>query len=151
MILSHFRSRRPGGRGRPWRRRAAAAVEFALFAPLLGILVVGMLELGRGIIVKEILTDAVRKAGRTAILPNQDNAAIIAEANNIFSDNQINAPGATVTILVNGQAVDAKTAVRGDQISVKVSVPAAQVLWLAPFFLQNGSIESETIIMMRQA
>jgi Flp pilus assembly protein TadG len=132
-------------------RRAAAAVEFALFAPLLAMLVLGMLEIGRALIVKEMLTDAVRKAGRTAILPTKDNAAITAEVNNILADNRIAAPGATVTILVNGQAADARTAARGDRISVRVSVPASQVLWLSPHFLGSGAIESETIIMMRQA
>jgi hypothetical protein len=52
---------------------------------------------------------------------------------------------------VNGVAADASTAQRGDQVSVKVSIPASQVLWLAPFFLNNQSIESETMVMMRQA
>lgn len=134
-----------------WRRPGAAAVEFALFAPLLGVLMMGMFEMGRAMNAKEILSDAARKAGRTGILPNKANSDITSEASNILSDNNISTSQLTVTILVNGAAVDASTAVRGDKISVKVSVPATQVLWLAPFFLNSQSIESETIVMMRQA
>jgi Flp pilus assembly protein TadG len=140
-----------GAGGRRPRRPGNAAVEFALFAPLLSVLMMGMLEMGRAMNAKEILSDAARRAGRTGILPNKATSDITSEASDILSNNQISTTQLTVTVLVNGAAADASTAKRGDQISVKVSIPASQVLWLAPFFLNNQSIESETIVMMRQA
>jgi Flp pilus assembly protein TadG len=140
----------PGARRRP-RRPGTSVVEFALFAPLLGVLMMGMFEMGRAMNAKEILSDAARKAGRTGILPNKATSDITTEASNILSDNSISTSQLTVTVLVNGASADASTAVRGDQISVKVSIPASQVLWLSPFFLNNQTIESETIVMMRQA
>jgi Flp pilus assembly protein TadG len=149
-VAHHCSASTPAAAGRP-RRLGSAAVEFALFAPLLGMLMMGMFEMGRAMNAKEILSDAVRKAGRTGIQPNKANSDITTEVSNILSDNQSSTSQLTVTIQVNGAAVDASTAVRGDMISVKASIPATQVLWLAPFFLNSQSIESETIVMMRQA
>jgi len=48
------------------------------------------------------------------------------------------------------QHADVKTAVGGDKISIEIAVPAAQVNWVLPMFLSNSSVESETLIMMRQ-
>ena len=45
---------------------------------------------------------------------------------------------------------DASTAVRGDQVSVKVSIPMAQVYWTPPLFLTGTTLESETLVMIRQ-
>ncbi len=50
-------------------RRGIAATEFAVIAPFLGILILGMFELARGIMVKQMLNDAARRACRVAIQP----------------------------------------------------------------------------------
>jgi Flp pilus assembly protein TadG len=131
-------------------RSAAVVVEFAVLAPILFFLFIGMNELSRGFQVREVLSDAVRKGCRTGVQPQTRSATITSDVNNILSDNNISASSATVTILVNGNAVDASTARQGDQISVKVSVPVSQVYWAGTFFLPASDIESETIVMMRQ-
>jgi Flp pilus assembly protein TadG len=131
-------------------RRAAATVEFALAAPLLATMVLGMIEMSRGINVKETLSDSARKACRKGCLPGNNNAAIIAEVNDILNDNNIDYTKATITILVNGQSVDASTAVQHDKISVKVAVPASAVFWAGTVFLSGSVVESETVVMMRQ-
>jgi Flp pilus assembly protein TadG len=136
--------------GTPPRRRAASAVEFAVLAPFLFVLATGAFEVGRAIIVRQVLTDAARKACRTGALPKRANADITVEINDILNDNSIPTSAATVTILVNGQAVDASTANQGDQVSVKVSVPYNQVAWTPLLFFNGGSIDSETLVMMRQ-
>lgn len=133
------------------RRRGTAAVEMALVAPLLGMIVVGMIELSRGWDVKEILNNAARKGCRTGILPQKANSDITADVNNILTDNGLPTGSVTVTVLVNGVAVDASTAVQNDQISVKVSIPTSQTYWISQWFLSGSTIESETIVMMRQA
>jgi Flp pilus assembly protein TadG len=149
--LSSSAQRDQGGAARCPRRAGSATVEFAVFVPILAALMLGMFEMGRAINVKDILSDAARKAGRTGILPNKATSDITAEVTNILNDNNISTSQVTMTVLVNGAAADASTAKRGDQISVKISIPATQVLWLAPFFLNNQSVDSETIVMMRQA
>jgi Flp pilus assembly protein TadG len=129
-----------------------AAVEFVLVLPFLAVFVNGFVELGRAIMVRQVLNDAARKACRKGILPNQDNTAISQDVTNILTDNfsSTSASDATITILVNGQAVDASTAKKNDQISVKVSMPFADVAWTPPFFLSNNAVESETLVMARQ-
>ena len=54
---------------RLWRRRAAAAVELALIAPVLAAMLVGIFELGRGLMVKQALNDAARKGCERGTLP----------------------------------------------------------------------------------
>jgi Flp pilus assembly protein TadG len=130
------------------RRWAASAVEFAFVAPVLATMVLGMIELGRGIMVKEMLSDAAQKACRKGALPGKANTDVQAEVDNIMSDNGIT--GYSTTIQVNGSTVDVNTANKGDQISVKVSVPVSQVYWMTTFFVPSSDVESETVIMMRQ-
>jgi Flp pilus assembly protein TadG len=129
-------------------RSGASAVEFALLLPFLGILVIGMLEIGRGLMVKEMLSDAAQKGCRTAALPGKSNSDVQADVANIMSDNGVT--GYTTTILVNGVAADVATANCFDQISVKVAVPISSVYWTTTFFLTSQMLESETVVMMRQ-
>jgi Flp pilus assembly protein TadG len=139
------------GRASSDRRRGAAAVEFAVVAPLLALFIVGLCEVSRAQMVKSVLTDAARHACRTGIRPAANNAAIIADVNKILSDNHINTSAATITILVNGQAVNASTAKANDEISVKVSIPFGQASWTASFFfIASDTVESETLAMLRQ-
>jgi Flp pilus assembly protein TadG len=167
---------------RPRRARAAkAVVEFAFIAPLLALLLTGVVEMGRAILVRQTLNDAVRKACRTGALPNRSNAQILQEVNDILSDNSVgltavlgapNGSGATVdgsgnpidtttsavvTISVNGSPFDASgnmadaaNARKGDQISVKVSVPFSKVAWIPPIWLGGKTVETETLAMQRQ-
>jgi Flp pilus assembly protein TadG len=133
------------------RRRAVAAVEFAIVLPFLLLLVTGTFEVARGIIVRQVLTDAARKACRAGALPARANSDITNDVNDVLADNAIPTSAATITILVNGQPVDASTAQNGDKLSVKVSVPFNKVTWTPLFFFTNSSVESETLVMMRQS
>jgi Flp pilus assembly protein TadG len=141
----------PAGRGKVARRCGAATVELALFATLLMTMMLGMIELGRALMARQALTDAARKGARTGIQTGETTAAIQADVSDILEDFQTGlSVYATITVLVNGQNVDASTAKKNDQISVQVSVPVHRVLWIRPFFLHHGEVESETIVMMQQ-
>jgi Flp pilus assembly protein TadG len=142
MLVSSSHGRRRG------TRSGVSAVEFACVAPFLAILLLGMLEIGRGLMVKEILSDAAQKGCRTAQLPGKTNTDVQNDVANIMSDN--NVTGFTVTILVNGSVADVGNSNRFDQISVKVAVPVSQVFWMTTFFLNAQMVESETVVMMRQ-
>jgi len=137
------------GRGQ-YRRRASAAVEFAVIAPFLALLALGIVEVTRAIQVKNALTDAARSGCRLAIRPATASAAVQADINNNLTDAGIPSASVTITILVNGSPADALTAVQGDQVTVKVAVPVSQVGWITPMFFSQQSVESQTVIMMRQ-
>jgi len=142
----HSRSRRSG---RP--RRGIVAAEFALFLPLLGTLMIGMFEVGRGILVKEVLCDAARQGARTAALPNTSTADVQAEVTGILKDQGVTSSKVKVTVLVNDKEADAAKAVRNDKVSVSVSVPTADVAWTSSFFfLGNQALQSGVVTMMRQ-
>jgi Flp pilus assembly protein TadG len=132
------------------KRAGGAAVELAILAPILAGVVIGMFQMSRIVMIKEVLCDAARKGCRTGIYPNRANADITADVNNILTDNNLTSSNATITILVNGNAVDASTAKQNDQISVKVSFPLTKVGWLPLFFDSGITVSSETVVMMRQ-
>src|SRR5262245_38829932 len=75
-------------------RRGIAAVEFAVLAPFLAILILGTFELARGIMVKQILNDAARRGCRTAIQPLKANSNVTSDVNNILTDNSISTTAA---------------------------------------------------------
>ena len=156
-------------------RCGTAAVEFAILLPFLAIMVIGMFEIGRAIMVKTALTDAARIACRTAIYPGQTDAVVRSLVTNILTDNfgANVASQATITINVTkgpqppGTAwssgyvappavtstpnIDAVyTATRGDAIQVKVSVPVSATQWVGGWFLSGSAVESEGVTMMRQ-
>jgi Flp pilus assembly protein TadG len=136
--------------GPPSPRRAISSVECALLFPLLALLVIGIAEVGRAILVSQVLADAVRQGCRTGIQPSNSTADITTDVNTVLSDNNIPTASATITVLVNGQSKDASTAVRGDQISVQVSIPFSQVSWGIIHYLGGGATLSSTLVMQRQ-
>jgi Flp pilus assembly protein TadG len=145
--MIHPQSRRKSVR--PARsRRAAVAVEFAIVLPFLMLLVLGMFEISRGIIVKEFLSDASQKGCRTGALPGKTNTDILIDVADIMKDS--NTTGYSVTVLINGVAGDVTDAKRFDQVSVRVSVPTSQVFWMTTFILTASTVESEAVVMMRQ-
>jgi len=138
-------------RARQAPRRASAAVEMAVVLTfILAPTIYGIIEMSRAIQVKEFLTGTARSAGSIATQTGSDNAAVTANIIASLTAYGIKPALATTTIKVNGAIADVKTAVGGDKISIEIALPAAQVNWVLPMFLSNSSVESETLIMMRQ-
>src|SRR5262249_40199686 len=150
----------------PRRRRGIAAAEFAVLLPFLVAAVLGMVEIGRLVMVKDLLTNAARKGCRTGVTPGKGYQDILNDVNNILTDNNIPPSDATITIqvasytgtsttpswgpptTVTGGSVFAPNAL--DQVSVKVSIPVTDVLWFTPFFTSSTAVESEMVVMLRQ-
>jgi Flp pilus assembly protein TadG len=131
-------------------RRGVAATEFAVLAPILAILILGMFELARGIMIKQMLNDAARRACRVAIQPQKANSDVTSEVNNILSDNGIPAGDATITVQVNGATANCNTAKQNDRVSVKVSIPTSDTFWISAHWLSSSSIMSDSVTMLRQ-
>ena len=130
------------------RRLGTATVEFAVVAPLLVVVTVGMVEVTRIAQVKNYLTDAARSSCRLAVDPSSTSDMVKTNINTILTANGIAPANATISITVNGAAVDVKTAKKYDQILVKIQVPISSVEWVTPMFFNNISVESETFVMM---
>ncbi len=135
--------------GRWTDRTGTATVEFAVIAPFLVALLLGTVEVTRAIQVKNYLTDTARSGGRLAIQPGTSNADITSNINSILTNDGINSADATITVQVNGATTDARNAIRGDKISLKISVPINKINWVSPLFFPTTAVESEMLVMMR--
>lgn len=132
-------------------RRGTAVVEFAIIAPVVVFLFMGMVELTRAIQVKHVLNDSVRSAARMAIQPGYSSDQVTQNAKDILTDNGIPTTHAAITIKVNDVTTsEVKTATAGSKISVQITVPASQVGWISSAFLSKQALHSETVVMMRQ-
>ena len=119
--------RRPRLLRRP-RRSGASAVEFAFVAPIFFMLILGMIELGRGLMVRHMLTNAARQGCRVGILEGKGNADVTAAVNAALAP--IGIASDTVTIEVNDNAGDVLNAPADAVVTVIVSVPVSTVTWV---------------------
>ena len=121
-------------------RRGAAAVEFAMVAPVLLLVIMSTLEFGRGMLVKQVVTNAARVGAREASLPNSTTDSVQSAADTYAASAGID--GVTVTT-----TPAPTTAVAGDQISVTVTIGFDEVSWLpAPWFLGGVNLESTAVM-----
>ena len=125
----------------PWHdRRGATAVEFAIVAPVFFLLVVGFVELGRGLMVQQVLTNASRVGAREAIGLHSTQADTITVAQDYAEGASV--PGVTVTVNPNPA-----TASAGQEITVHVSVPYADISWVpSPWFMGGSTLEAESVM-----
>jgi Flp pilus assembly protein TadG len=151
----------------PRRRTGAAAVEFAVVAVLLGIVIGGMIEMSRAVMAKEILTNASRRGAATAIKSNKTYSDIQKAVDDILATD-----GQLPATLANGKAnlvvtvatwnagsqtygpdvtVDATTFAPNqfDKVSVKVWANASDCNLLFLKYM-SGRIEGEWVVMMKQ-
>jgi Flp pilus assembly protein TadG len=125
------------------RRRGAAAVEFALVAPLLFMVFLGIVEFGRAFTVAEMLNSAARHGVRTGVVSGATNTNVTAAVN----QNLTGITGATTTILVNSSQLDVSKGVTGDSITVTVSIAYSKVSLLPhPSYLGQKTISASAVM-----
>ena len=119
----------PGAAGpaRSGRRSAASTVEFAVVASILFPMVLGIIEIGRGLMVIHVLTAASCHGCRAAIVEGRTQSDVTAAVQQVLGGAGVN--GATTTVQVNNVTADPATAKAGDVITVIVSVPIANISW----------------------
>lgn len=121
------------------QRRGAAAVEFALVAPVLFLLVFGMIEFGRLVMVQQILTNASREGARLAVLDDVTVSDVSTTVSTYLTGASVS--GATTSVSPDPLS----TAAYGDAVTVTVSVPFSQVSWLpTPQFLSGTTLSAAT-------
>jgi Flp pilus assembly protein TadG len=123
------------------QRRAAAAVEFAIVAPVFFLLILGMIEYGRMVMVQQVITNASREGARQAVLDGATAPEISAVVNDYLASGSIS--GATVTVAPNPPT----SAGFGDPVTVAVSIPFSQVSWLpSPMYLGGKTLTASTVM-----
>lgn len=135
-----------GRRGRPRKagwRRGAAAVEFAMVAPIFFMLCIGMIEIGRAIMVQQVLINAARVGARRAVMLSSSTSAVTSTVSDYTTG--VGVPTVTTTV-----TPDPATAEAGTAITVTTSVSYASVSWVpAPRFM-GGKTLSSTSVMRKE-
>ena len=124
-------------------RRGAAAVEFAIIAPIFILLMLGMIEVGRGVMVQQVLTNASRVGARRAIVLS----TTMQQAKDAAEDYADAAGVSTVTAAVSP---DPASADPGDEITVTVTVDFANVTWIPSPWFMGGKVLTATSVMRKE-
>jgi Flp pilus assembly protein TadG len=123
-------------------RRGVAAVEFAVIAPIFVIMILGIIEIGRAMMVQQILTNASREGARRAIVEKTTTTEVQAVVNDYLAGTSVSS-GVTVNVSPPpGPAIGF-----GDPVSVTVSVPYNNVSWLQAPWILGGKQLTATSIM----
>jgi Flp pilus assembly protein TadG len=123
------------------RRRGATTVELAVVAPILFAVILGIFEVGRGLMVIHLLNNAAQAGCRAGIIEGKSTANIKTVVNNQLSASGIN--GDSVTVQVNDGSADASNAVAGDEITVTVTVPVGSISWVPGIQYLIGSLQGQ--------
>jgi Flp pilus assembly protein TadG len=117
-------------------RCGAAAVEFAIVAPVFFLLVIGMIEVGRAMMVQQVLINASRVGARQAVTAGATSSAV----QNAVMDYATSVAVPSVSVNVTPDPAAAKS---GDTMTVTTSVNYNNVSWLAsPWFLGGKTLTS---------
>lgn len=153
-------SRRPAA-PRPERRRGVAALEFALAAPLLVLLILGTIDLGQFINVGQVVSNSSRAGARKAVRFESKTVADVRQSvllylGNYFSDSSASeiASATTVTVYNSAGAQISGTNLGnlgdGDELSVQVDFDFSAVRWLNGLGYLDGRTVRYTTVMRRQ-
>jgi TadE-like protein len=130
---------------RPGPRRGAAAVELALLLPFLLALLLGVWEVGRLIQINQVLSNAAREGARQASTGEKTNDQVKLAVCQYLKNGGLNdytaSRDSVVTVTdLNSPGSDARAATKLDRLRVTVSIPFADVQWIALHLIaDNGS------------
>jgi hypothetical protein len=134
------------------KHRGAAAVEFAVVAPVFVLLIFGMIEYGRMVMVQQMLTNASREGARRAVLDGTTEDEVRDVIIDYLTPANIPVAESDVTIMVGDPPAVASLsgAEFGDPIHVKVGINFGQVSWLpSPMYLSSNT-RMEAVSVMRK-
>ena len=125
------------------RRRGVAAVEMALVLPVFITLTLGVVELGRAIMVAQIMTNAAREAARMAIIDGSSNTTVSNSAKSFLATAaKVSQDDVTVTITTSttGGGNSVANAKPQDLVTVNLSLPASKISWITPKYLAGKNL-----------
>jgi Flp pilus assembly protein TadG len=135
LKLEKFRRSRRRNRG------GVAVVEFAIVAPVFVLFVMGMIEVSRGLMIQEVITNAAREGARAAVVESSTTSTVTSAVQTYLTAANVPTSAATITVTI--------PAVRYNNFAtVTVSVPYSKVSWVpVPKYL--GSITLTATSTMR--
>lgn len=138
------------GQGIQNNRQGVHLVEMAFVLPIVLTMILGIIQVGYLLMVSHLLQDAARQGCRQACLRlNRSNASVTSSVNSWLRQVGVDPSNATVTILVNNNAADVSTAIAGDDVIVKVSVPSSTVAIVPELFTGFSGHTVEGVVTLR--
>ncbi|MCA9246103.1 MAG: pilus assembly protein [Planctomycetales bacterium] len=122
-------------------RRGAAVVEFAVCLPLVVLLMLGMIELGRGVMVQHTMQEAAQAGCR--VYSARDTTIDQAEA--VISEAMTRA-GISNYAVTYDPPTKAAMNVHLAPVTVSISVAYADVAWVTPNYLMGASVDGRCIL-----
>lgn len=121
-------------------------MEFAVVAPVLFLMIFGMIEFGRLIMVQQIMTNASREGAREAVLDGATSTTVDTHVREYLQGTSIDPNGVTVAFNISPQSATA-----GDAVTVTLTLDFNDVSWLpGSWFLSNTTMRAQTT-MRREA
>jgi Flp pilus assembly protein TadG len=116
-------------------------VEFAVVAPLFFLLIFGMIEFGRMVMVQQVITNGSREGARIAVLDGATTDEVVTTVDNYLQNASV--VGANVAVTPNPPS----SAGYGEPVTVVVSIPFDQVSWFpSPMFLGGKTLTASTVM-----
>ncbi len=127
------------GPGCPRDRRGAVMAEFAFVLPVFLLLVLGMIELSRGLMAQQIIVNGAREGARRAILPGATDDRTLSAVETYLTGTSV--MGATTTI-----SPSLEIAKPGEPITVSVAVPYEEIAWGPLGWLDGATLRAEVVM-----
>lgn len=109
--------------------------------------VLGMFEMGRAIMVTEMLNHTARTGARAGAIASGSTANVQAAVDKLLGESGLDTDSCHVRILVNGVTGEVASAQAGDEICVEISVPYAEVTWVAtPEYLAGKNLSGRCVM-----
>lgn len=132
-------------------RRGAAVVEMAMVLPIFVMVVLGIVEFGRAMMVGQMVTNAAREATRLSIVDGSSNASVTEWVGSFLNDSLgVNTSDVTVVITVdpaqgNDDPLDKiEDAQSRDLVTIKVEVPFDKVSYIPGDYLSGKKLKAQS-------
>jgi Flp pilus assembly protein TadG len=120
------------------RRCGAAATEFAIVAPVFFMMVIGFIEIGRALMVQQVLINASRVGARMASTTGSTTAGVQSAVQDYTTS--VAVPSVTVAVSPNPSSATA-----GTVITVTTSVGFDSVSWMSsPWFMGGKTLTASS-------
>ncbi|MBI1390669.1 MAG: DUF4320 family protein [bacterium] len=126
-----------------WNRETGSAtVEFAVVAPIILLLLFGIVEFGRVMSVQHLLNTAAREGARVAVLPGASTGQVNAKIAEVLTGAGISSE------VIEISPADVSSANRNDPITVRVRVTYESIAWVGGIVpgLAGRQIQGEVVM-----
>lgn len=129
LMLNLLRKRKPASHSRR-RRSGVAMLELAIVLPIFLMLVLGIIEMGRVMMIGQMTTNACREACRRAIVPGTTHQSVVDTANGYLDAAGISQEGRQVFLMNSaGERVDLDNIGSHESVTLQVRVPYSENTW----------------------